>query len=169
MRDYQPGPQRERELRAQVADLETELRLKTTDPLSGLPGNLAALGDRFIRTLHTLNEAADPRSSRSLEAQRSYKRPDSTTDEGAPTRWARALLRRIDNKLTPLLSEADARISGTYQPPPQQEKVRCVNTDCDRYGRRIPRWIGPKNEIEIMYCDGKARGGGRCGNKLARA
>lgn len=162
--DLKPGTQKERELRASVATLERQLQ----HSIDGVDPEFRPFLERLIRTMSDLTEISDPARSSPIEAQMAYKHPDSSLDEGRDTRWARALMGRIRSSVNPLLWEYEQRVEGTYKPPIKPEKVRCANEHCDRYGKRLPRFIGPGNSIELVYCEGMDRGH-RCGRHLIRA
>ena len=163
----EPGGHRERELRAKISDLEAEVRhlkarLLLADPINGMSARNRALIERTIATLTSLEEAGNPLRSSPLEAQRTYKRADSTADEGSPTRWARDLENRIHNKLSPLITEYDLRVSGRYQPPEKEAKVWCRNSTCDDQNKRMARYVGPGKSIKLTQCP-------TCGGKLSAA
>jgi hypothetical protein len=158
-----PGNQRERELRAQVADLLQEnnnLRHRLddhTDPWSGLDNRSRTLLDRLTRTLLELRDLGDPLRSSPIEAQMSYKNPDSTIDEGKTTRIWRDLENRIHRAINPLLQEYEQRTQDKWKPQPKPEKVWCRNSTCPEANKRLPRYVGPKTApIELTSCPGCA-------------
>lgn len=160
--DNQPDPHRMAELRAQVTDRDrTIARLTALDPVEGLDKTTRAFLHRLIATLATLDEAGDPRQGNLLSAQMRYKRPDSSGDEGSSTRWARDLHKKITRTIGQLLDEADAKMAGTWKPPIRQQ-VRCIKDGCELYGKRVDRWFGPRNSIEMTHCV-------RCNNRLTGA
>ncbi len=162
-----PGRQTERDLRAKVNDLEKsvrsyEVRLDNSDPLKGLDNDARKLIDRLTNTLIALQEAGAAIRSSPLEAQMRYGRPDSTADEGAATRWARDLEKRIHRKLNPLLTEYDLRVEGRWKPRPRSEKVWCRNSSCEAKNKRIDKYHGPGDTIEMVTCQ-------ECGGHLTAA
>ena len=162
-----PGRQTERDLRAKVGDLEKSVRtyqvlLNKSDPLKGLDTDARKLIDRLTNTLIALQEAGAAIRSSPLEAQMRFRRPDSTGDEGAATRWARDLEKRIHRKLNPLLNEYDMRVEGRWKPRPRSEKVWCRNSTCEAKNKRVDRYVGPGNAIEMVTCQ-------KCSGRLTAA
>ena len=138
----QPGTHQERQTRKQRTD-------RTRRPLNQLNTQLV---NRLIGTLHALEEAGDPKRSTPIEGQMRVSRANSEKDEGAATRWARQLEYRIHNDLKRLLNEHDQKVQGDWKPRTKPAKVRCIYKTCEVYGKRIPRYVGPNNEIELVRC-----------------
>jgi len=164
----EPGSQRERELRAQVAELQQEnanleIRLAAADPWKNLDKRSQALLDRLTRTLTELHNLADPLRSSPIEAQMGYKHADSTIDEGKPTRFWRDFENRLHRTINPILNEFEQRLADKWKPPPNPEMVWCRNTSCETPNKRIPRFVGPrKARIELTQCP-------TCGGRLTPA
>lgn len=161
--DNSPDPLRVTELRRQLAKTDRENReLRALDPAQGLDKTNREIVHRLIATLVSLEEAGNPMAGNAPLAQMRVSRADSSADPGAATRWARNLNHRINKTVADLISEYEARVEGTYQPP-KRERVRCVKDGCQNYGKRIDRFVGPKGSpIELTHCQG-------CGNRLTGA
>lgn len=149
--DYQPGVHREHEARRK--------RISRDTPELSRENRL--LVERMASTLLDLQEAGDTRRSTPISGQSRSSMVGSELDEGKPTRWARTLERKIQKQTAQLLAEYDARVEGTYQPP-RVEKVRCIYDRCAAYGKRIPKFIGPNESIELVRCP-------KCDKKLTTA
>lgn len=137
-----PGTHQERERRARKADQDSTRR--------SLSKQDKALADRLKNVLLGLDEAGDPTRSVAITAQGHYRRPDSSADEGASTRWARELHRKVHRVVKPLLDEYELRVRDEWKPPLKLEKVRCRNRKCKV--ERIPRFVGPGSSIELVRC-----------------
>lgn len=146
--DLQPGSHKERDNRP-----TTTTQLTPTDRKLLL---------RLAHTLQTLTEATDPRRSSEIGGQTRSNLQGSEADEGAATRGFRNLQSRIRREVNRLCDELDSRVEGSYQQPAKREKVRCVKKSCTAYGKRVPRWIGPRSEIDYSHCS-------VCGNKVTTA
>lgn len=150
--DYQPGTHRDIEARHSRAgkdrpELTRENRL---------------LVERMASTLLDLQFAGDARRSTPISGQSRSSVVGSELDEGTPTRWARTMERKIQKRILELLTEYDARVEGTYKPPERAEQVRCVWDRCQAYGKRIPRYVGPNQAVELSRCPA-------CDKKLSAA
>lgn len=137
--DFQPGTHRELQARRRSEPVV----LSASDRL---------LLDRLEEMLKTLEEASDPRRSTPISGQARYRPAGSEIDEGVSTRWARGLQRKIRARLADLLGESESRLSDTYKPPVPPARVRCLYSRCAHYGKRIPKYVGPNGEIELVYC-----------------
>ena len=147
--DFQPGSFQELQRRRRTAAVEL------------LPADRLLL-DRLEEMFRTLEEASDPRRSSPISGQARYRPAGSEIDEGVSTRWARGLQRKMRTRLADMLGEAESRLSDTYKPPMPPERVRCLYSRCAHYGKRIPKYVGPNSEVELLHCQG-------CGKKLGAA
>lgn len=147
--DFQPGTFQEIQVR------------RRTEPVGLSPVDRLLL-DRLEEMLGTLELASDPRRSSPISTDARYRPAGSEVDEGVSTRWARGLQRKIRTRLADMLGEAESRLSDTYKPPMPPERVRCLYSRCAHYGKRIPKYVGPNSEIELLHCQG-------CGKKLGAA
>jgi len=163
----QPGSNKERDHRSKISELEYEnkrLRVLAAEPE---PGDLTLKSRRLLeranktirhltQTVVDLEEASDPASSTPIAGNPNQpRRADSSKDEGSPTRWHRELLNRIHREVTRLCDEYDLRIDDKWIPPERPPKVRCMNEadDCEAYGKRIPKYVGPQSSrIELSRC-----------------
>lgn len=91
------------------------------------------------------------------------RRSAETPMPGADTRNARSarrkLRRTIENAVQAFNNAADHHWRTTSEPV---ERVRCRNTTCEVEGKRIPRFVGPGNSIELIRCP-------KCDSKLTPA
>lgn len=159
----EPGSRREHDLRHKVAALEAQLvEAEALNPVNGLPEESRRIVRTLVRTLVALEEAADPLRGHPIETQMRYRHPDSSMDEGASTRWARTMLKRIHSQVAGFASEYERRAAGERLETVRVEKVRCRNTSCVVEGKRIPRFVGPGNVVELVRCP-------KCDGKLSPA
>lgn len=147
--DLQPGSHHERTQRP-------------TTPKHPLSKTNRQLVQNLYKTLQALEEAGDPLRSSEIGGQTRMTLDGSEADEGAATRWARNMERQFHRRVGDLLSEVEAKLAGAWKPSPPREKVRCVRKSCSVYGKRIPRFMGPADQIENTVCQ-------VCGNKLTQA
>lgn len=153
MVDYQPGQPKEHDARRRRLAKDTQ----------DLSRSNYQLVQRLIDGLLVLEEASTPVRGGSLADIGPLRRIGSSeVDEGASTRQWRALLVRFQKTIAQLLDEFDARVDGSYQAPSKPERVRCVYARCQAYGKRIPKFVGPRLEIELVRCP-------KCDKKLSAA
>lgn len=115
------------------------------------------------RLLADLEEAGDPLSGSPIGAQMRVKRADSSKDEGANTRWARRLQRKVMLDVRRAVSEFEARVDGSWKPVPK-ERGRCWNRRCPRYSVSLPVFVEDSagSRVELTHCVA-------CGGKLSRS
>lgn len=149
----EPGSRVEHDMRHRVAHLEAELATaRALDPVNGLPESSRQVVRSLIRTLTVLEEAADPTRGHPIETQMRYRHPDSTVDEGASTRWARAMLRRIHVQVAGFANEYERRAAGQFKEV-VEPRVRCRNPKCEAAEKRLPKYITTgRSKIEMSSC-----------------
>lgn len=121
-------------------------------PTLRLPKEQANLVTRLIASFMALDTAAHPLRGTPLDGQARYKRPDSSVDEGAATRWARDATKQLTSRVSGALNEADDRLAGTWQPTERRARVWCGNDACPNRGRKIPQFVGPGESIQLTRC-----------------
>lgn len=118
----------------------------------------------IIESLKLADKASHPQQSSPLDNQRV-----SGTKDRRPPGHSTNAARRVRNTLRKNLEDAVRRFHiaaehDWYPPRPEPDPMRrCVKKDCHVYGRRIPKYVGPRTaRIELSHCS-------ECGNKLGEA
>jgi hypothetical protein len=146
-------------LRQRNSELEVILDLeKTRDPLLL----------EITESLLLAELASNPAQSSPLDNQKvsgSKSRPDPGQNVRQARNQAKALRRSLENAVKRFHVAAE---HGWIPPRPEPEPMRrCTNKTlprCSAYGKRIPKYVGPRGDsrIEQVWCQ-------VCGNKLGDA
>lgn len=137
-----PASEREKALKTANRKLEEELRQART--LRNPDGILDPVNANLLRNLTLLlldlEEAANPLRGQLIEAQTRIKHPDSTSDEGSQTRWARKLNADLTRNINNTINNTARQLKGEWAPTPPVPKVRCRLRHCPALDITVPAW-----------------------------
>lgn len=118
----------------------------------------------LAEALQLADLASNPGKGRNME-QVKVRESRETPTPGSDTRAARNAARKLRRTVENAIQSFDVAREHHWRPPrPDPEpRVRCVWARCEAYGKRIPKYVGPRDsKIELVRCP-------KCDKKLTAA
>lgn len=148
-----------------------KLQVETSHQQATIKALAAEAGDEpdpllveLAEALQLADLASDSGKGRNMEKVKVSESQD-TPSPGSDTRAARNAARKLRKTVENAIQAFDVAREHHWRPPrPDPEpRVRCVWARCEAYGKRIPKYVGPRDsKIELVRCP-------KCDKRLSAA